>query len=185
MITKEMNMSKKSVLAAIFLIFVGIVFGVVLVSSYRGGVEPGFAGDPQVKLGAPSQIKNPSVDPKGLSKAFVEVSKVVSPTVVTITVTTKVKGKSGNLDDFFHFFGPDFKFREPEPQQGAGSGVIISPDGYILTNNHVVDDADENHVEVITNENHRTKARIIGTDPTTDLAVIKVDGKELPTAAFG
>ena len=179
-------MSKKSVLAAVFLIFVGIVFGVVLVSSFRGGVEPGFAGDQQVKLGAPTPIKNPDYDPKALSKAFIEVSKVVSPTVVSITVTTKAKKHSSNdMNDFFHFFGPDFKAPDPEPTQGAGSGVIISPDGYILTNNHVVDDADEDHVEVATNSHHTLRAKIIGTDPSTDLAVVKVDWKELPTASFG
>jgi serine protease Do len=178
-------MSRKSVLAAIFLIFIGIVFGVVLVSSFRGGIQQGFAGDPQVKLGAPSPIKNSDFDPKGLSKAFIEVSKAVSPTVVTITVTTKVKGKSNDMNDFFHFFGPDFKMPDQEPQQGAGSGVIISPDGYILTNNHVVTDADENKVQVIFNNKHQMKAKIIGTDPSTDLAVIKVEGKDLPTATLG
>ncbi|MBI1804610.1 MAG: Do family serine endopeptidase [Ignavibacteriae bacterium] len=178
-------MSKKSVLAALFLIFVGIVFGVVLVSSFRGGIEPGFAGDQQVKLGAPTPIKNPDYDPKALSKAFIEVSKVVSPTVVSITVTTKAKKHSSDMNDFFHFFGPDFKAPDPEPTQGAGSGVIITPEGYILTNNHVVDDADEDHVEVTTNSHHNMKAKIIGTDPSTDLAIIKVDGKDLPTAALG
>ncbi|MBI1807366.1 MAG: Do family serine endopeptidase [Ignavibacteria bacterium] len=178
-------MSKKSILASIFLIFIGIVFGVVLVSNFKGGVTPGFAGDPQVKLGAPSQIKNNGGDYKGLSKAFIDVSKAVTPTVVTITVTTKVKPKSNDLNEFFHFFGPDGKFPEPEPQQGAGSGVVISPDGYILTNNHVVDDASENGIEVIQNDKHRMKAKIIGTDPTTDLAVIKVEETNIPTAAFG
>ncbi len=178
-------MSKKSVFAAIFLIFVGIIFGVVLVSSFRGGVEPGFAGDPQVKLGAPSQIKNQSYDTKGLSKGFIDVSKAVTPTVVSITVTTKGKEKPEGMDEFFHFFGPDFKFKEPEPTQGAGSGVIINPDGYIMTNNHVVDDADDNGVEVVLSDKSRMKAKIIGTDPTTDLAIIKIDGHNLPTAAFG
>ena len=123
-------MTKKSILAAIFLIFIGIIFGVVLVSSFRGGIEPGFAGDPQVKLGGQSQIKIHSFDTKGFSKAFVEVSKAVSPTVVSITVTTKSKDKSSDdMNDFFHFFGPNFKMPEQEPQQGAGSGVVISPDG--------------------------------------------------------
>ncbi len=179
-------MSRKSVFAALFLIFIGIVFGVVLVSSFRGGIEPVFAGDPQVKLGAKTPIKRVDPDVKAFSKAFVDVSKSVSPTVVSITVTTKGKGKTDNdLNNFFHFFGPDSKFPQPEPQQGAGSGVIISPDGYILTNNHVVEDADDNRVVVSVNDRHELKAKIIGTDPSTDLAVIKIDGKDLPTAAFG
>jgi serine protease Do len=180
----ENHMSKKSVFAAIFLIVVGIVFGVVLVSTFRGGIESGFAGDQNIQLGAPSQVKDPGVDAKGLSKAFIEVSKAVTPTVVTITVTTKAKS-TGDMNDFFHFFGPDGKSPQPEPSMGSGSGVIINPDGYIMTNNHVVEDADESHVEVTFSDNRTMKAKIIGTDPTTDLAVIKVDGKNLPTAAFG
>ncbi|MBI4547673.1 MAG: Do family serine endopeptidase [Ignavibacteriae bacterium] len=178
-------MSKKSVFAALFLIFIGIIFGVVLVSSFRGVVMPGFAGGPDVKLGAQNHIKQSTSEIKALNKAFIEVSKAVTPTVVAITVTTKGKGRSEGLPDFFHFFGPDFKFREPEPQQGSGSGVIISPDGYIMTNNHVVDGADDDGVEVIHHQSRRMKAKVIGTDPTTDLAIIKVDAKELPTAAFG
>src|SRR5437867_8212646 len=118
-------MSKKSVLAAIFLIFIGIVFGVVLVSSFRGGIEPGFAGDPQVKLGAPAPIKSASPDARAINKAFVDVSKAVTPTVVSIVVTTKGKEHSEDMNEFFHFFGPNFKFPQPEPQQDAGSGVII------------------------------------------------------------
>ncbi len=179
-------MNKKSVLAAVFLIFIGIVFGVVLVSSFRGGIEPGFAGDMQVKLGAPSQLKNSNNEVKGLGKAFVQVAKAVSPTVVSITVTTKGKDRSSDdMNDFFHFFGPQFKAPQAEPQQGAGSGVVISPDGYIMTNNHVVEDADDNGIEVSFNDKHDMRAKIIGTDPSTDLAIIKVDATGLPTASFG
>ncbi len=178
-------MNKKSVLAAVFLIFIGILFGAILVSNFKGGIEPGFAGDPQVKLGAPSQIKNASADTKGLSKAFIDVSKTVTPTVVAITVVTKGKGKSEDMSDFFRFFGPNLTPPESEPQQGAGSGFVISPDGYILTNNHVVDEADENGIEVVMSNRQRMKAKLIGTDPTTDLAVVKVDGSNLPTSAFG
>jgi serine protease Do len=182
---KELGMNKKSILAAIFLIFIGIIFGAVLVSNFHGGITPGFAGDPQVKLGAPAPIKDVDFDPKALSKAFIQVSKAVSPTVVSITVTTKAKSSSNDMNEFFHFFGPDFKVPEQEQMQAAGSGVIISPDGYILTNNHVVEDADEHMVDVNLTNTHKAKAKIIGTDPSTDLAVIKIDGHDLPTAALG
>ena len=179
-------MNKRSIVAALFLIFVGIVFGVVLVSNFRGGVEPVYAGDAQVKLGAPSPIKNQAADIKGLSRAFAEVAKAVSPTVVSITVTTKGKeGGSNDMNDFFHFFGPKFRSPQPEPQQGSGSGFVVSPDGYILTNNHVVEDADEKGIEVAFNNKHHLKAKVIGSDPSTDVAVIKVEAHDLPTAAFG
>jgi serine protease Do len=177
-------MSKKSILASIFLVFIGIVFGVVLVSNFGGTIQPGFAGE-DVRLGAPSQVKAGTVDARGLNAAFIEVSKAVTPTVVAITVVTKAKERPDDNNDFFHFFGPNFKFPEPEPQQGAGSGVIVNPDGYILTNNHVVDEADPDGIEVITDGQKKLKAKLIGTDPSTDLAVIKVDGSSLPTAALG
>lgn len=175
-------MTKKSILAAIFLIFIGMIFGVVLVSNFQFGVLQGFAGDPQAKLGAQSQIDNP--DYKALSRAFIDVSKSISPTVVSITVTTKEKKGTQDLRDFFHFFGPQDRIPDV-PQMEGGSGFIISPDGYIMTNNHVVKDADEKKIEVKFSDGRIEKAKIIGTDPTTDLAVIKVDRKDLPTAPLG
>lgn len=182
-------MSKKSILAAVFLITLGIIFGAVLVSSFKGGVELGLAGPAQgagqVKLGATTPLKGQTFDAKAASKAFIEVSKAVTPTVVSITAKSKSKFHSEDFPEFFRFFGPDFKFPEPEPQMGAGSGVIVNPDGYIITNNHVVDGAESDGIEVVLNDKRRFKAKVIGTDPSTDLAVIKIDGNDLPTAALG
>ncbi|MBI4810401.1 MAG: Do family serine endopeptidase [Ignavibacteriales bacterium] len=174
-------MSKKSILAALFLIFIGIIFGMVLVSNFQFGVLPGFAGEQDVALGAQSQVNNP--DYKSLSKAFIDVNKAVSPTVVSITVTTKVKSKSRDLRDFFHFFGPESQIPESMPQIDGGSGFVISGDGYIMTNNHVVADAEK--IDVTFGDGRKMKGKVIGTDPTTDLAIIKVDGKDLATAALG
>jgi serine protease Do len=178
-------MTKKSILAAVFLIFLGIIFGVVLVSNFQGTIEKGFAGRSDVQIGAATPIQNPNAKSKELSRAFIDVSKAVTPTVVTVNVTTKAKGRSQDMNEFFHFFGPDFQFPDPQPQQGSGSGVIISPDGYILTNNHVVENASDNGIEVIFNDRRRLRAKVVGTDPSTDCAIIKVDAKDLPTAAFG
>ncbi len=186
-------MNKKSVLAAIFLVTVGIVFGAILVSNFNGGMKFGFAGDENVKLGTPSKIHN-SIDMGGMRKAFVSVSKAVTPTVVYIKVVTAGSTKSedddnssggGGLEEFFKHFGPGFKFEQPEPQMGAGSGIIINSNGYILTNNHVVEGAADNGVEVVLNDTRSMRARVIGTDPTTDLAVIKVEATDLPTASLG
>jgi serine protease Do len=179
-------MSNSSVIKATFLIFIGIVFGVVLVSNFRGVVAPGLADERDVTIGAPSQVRSGGVDNRALNKAFVDVNKAVTPTVVSIDVLTKPGEGSGKMNEFFHFFGPDFGDEGGgEPMQGSGSGVIINPEGYILTNNHVVKDAQEDHVDVVLNDNRKMKAKIIGTDPSTDLAVIKVDGKDLPTASLG
>ena len=177
-------MSKKSVLAALFLIFIGVIFGVILVSNFTTGITPGYAGDPNVTLGGVNQIKNP--DYKALSKAFIDVSKAVSPTVVSISVMKSSTSKSDQQDlrDFFHFFNPQTPTEEV-PRYEGGSGFVISPDGYIMTNNHVVENADEKKIEVTFNDGRKAKAKIIGTDPTTDLAVIKVDRKDLSTSPLG
>ena len=113
--------------------------------------------------------------------------------VVYIKVTQTGKTQQVTVQDpFSDFFGDFFGFGGRSPQQreykapdrhGAGSGVIISSDGYIVTNNHVVGEADQ--IEVKLNDNREFKGRIIGCDPTTDLALIKVDGKDLPTIPIG
>jgi len=178
-------MSKKSVLIALGLITVGIVFGALLVSNFSGSVGLGLAGgQSEIKLGGPTPVAEASLDLQKASESFVAVSKAVTPTVVSITVTTS-GGKSEMPQDFFHFFGPNFKSPEPQPSQGAGSGVIITPDGYIATNNHVVENATEGGIEVVLNDKSRYRAKLIGTDPTTDLAIIKIDSKDLPVAALG
>jgi serine protease Do len=180
-------MSRKSVLAALVLISVGIVFGALLVGSLDGGVGIGLAGGGgDVKLGGPVPVTTVSQDVKGASASFVSVAKAVTPCVVSITVTTSGKEKGRTTpQDFFHFFGPDGRPPESEPSQGSGSGVVITPDGYIVTNNHVVEGADKDGIEVVLNDKSRYKARLVGTDPTTDLAVIRIDARDLTAAALG
>ena len=124
---------------------------------------------------------------------FVRINQKISPAVVAITSTKVVKrGRSmGSQDDFFHFFfGPNRQNPdgdgegEEQKQRSGGSGFIISPDGYIVTNNHVVEDADE--VDVTISDEHKVKAKVVGKDPATDLALLKVDdGKTLPFVALG
>ncbi len=92
-------------------------------------------------------------------------------------------------DRFDDFFGDKFKFEAPRPEQGntpmkvgTGSGVIISEDGYIVTNNHVIADADD--IEVTLYDNKNFKAKVIGTDPSTDLALLQIKAEGLPTVPF-
>jgi serine protease Do len=178
---------KKTVLTSLVLVTVGIIFGAILVSNFSGGVDLGFAhGGGDVKLGGPVPVNNQNSNLKAVSDNFVSVAKAVTPSVVAITVTTSGKSAEKNMPrDFFHFFGPDFKAPESQPEQGFGSGVIITADGYIATNNHVVDDADKDGIEVVMHDKIRYKAKLIGTDPSTDLAVIKIEAKNLPVAALG
>jgi serine protease Do len=170
-------MSKKSIIASVLLLFFGVVFSFML--------GPRLACESQIKLGGAPPINNP--DYKSLSKAFIDVSKAVSPTVVSITVTTKPKSKNDQQGNewFFHFFGPEGQQQQQVPQMEGGSGFVISSDGYIMTNNHVVADADEKKIEVTFSDGKKEKAKIIGTDPTTDLAIIRVERKDLSVAALG
>ncbi len=179
-------MSKKSIFVALFLITIGIVLGALIVSNAPQGVGLGLAGGrDNIKLGA-SAPPISGGDLKLAPNTFVQVAKAVTPTVVSITVTSSSKKGDRNFPDFFHFFGPEFQPRQPEKSQGAGSGVIVTPNGYIVTNNHVVEGADEDGIEVrMENQKLRYKAKLIGTDPTTDLAVIKIDQDNLPVAALG
>lgn len=115
--------------------------------------------------------------------------------VVHIKATTNAKqyadggGQQQYVDPFEYFFGfggrggNGFQRPQPQPRIGSGSGVIISTDGYIITNNHVIDGADE--LEVTLNDNRKFAAKLIGTDPATDIALIKIDAKDLPTIPFG
>jgi len=118
---------------------------------------------------------------------FAEINKRVSPAVVAIYSTKVVKYSHPFFnDDFFRFFfgNPPKEEEQEEKIQSGGSGFIISPDGYILTNEHVVSEADE--VEVVIGKDEHIKAKVVGKDAPTDLALLKIDSKEpLPTIPLG
>ncbi len=111
-----------------------------------------------------------------------------SPAVVSIHSTKALPKDANNplvRDPFFrYFFGDTRNMQIPqEMQSGIGSGVIVTKDGYILTNNHVIQDADEINVKM--SDGRTIKAKVIGSDPDTDLAILKIDQKDLPTIAIG
>ncbi len=130
-----------------------------------------------------------------LDKAMETLAARVTPAVVNVTVTSKSKEASGqqmpeDMQQFFgqggqfgQFFGPYMRKGQPEIEHGMGSGVVISPDGYIVTNNHVVDGAVD--IRVTTSNRHVMKAKLVGTDPLTDLAVLKVNATDLASAPWG
>ncbi|HYF17711.1 MAG TPA: trypsin-like peptidase domain-containing protein [Ramlibacter sp.] len=112
--------------------------------------------------------------------SFRQAAQKASAAVVSIN-TSKARPRHPNSNDpWFRFFFGD---QGGQPQVGLGSGVIISPDGYILTNNHVVEGADE--IEVTLNDSRTTQAKVIGTDPDTDLAVLKITLERLPVITLG
>ena len=112
--------------------------------------------------------------------SFRQAAQQASAAVVSIN-TSKAARRHPNSDDpWFRFFFGD---GNDEPQVGLGSGVIVSPDGYILTNNHVIEGADE--IEVVLNDNRRARAKLIGNDPDTDLAVLQIKMDKLPVIILG
>jgi serine protease Do len=133
-----------------------------------------------------------------LDRAMEALAARVTPAVVNVTVTSRSKPDPAEeqlpegLQQFFgpsdqsgpsgQFFGPNRR-QQPQVEHGLGSGVVVSPDGYIVTNNHVVDGATD--IRVTTSDRRVLKARLIGTDPLTDLAVIKVDDAHLPSVPWG
>ena len=154
-----------------------------------------------VRAGAnpPANVKVTQRSEAASTHGYSAIVKQVVPAVVNIS-STKVVKTSGNFgvpDDLFRqFFGdqgdqggqggqfnaPSRRFNVPQGEQreqGTGSGVIVSPEGYILTNNHVVEGATE--VMVTLHDKRELKARVIGTDPSTDIAVIKIEGSNFPT----
>src|SRR5581483_4977588 len=129
-----------------------------------------------------------------LDKAMETVAARVTPPVVNVTVASRTKPDSANnevpqdMQQFFggpfgQFFGPHMRQQQPQIEHGMGSGVVISPDGYIVTNNHVVDGAVD--VRVTTSNRRVLKAKVVGTDALTDLAVLKVDANDLTSAPWG
>jgi serine protease Do len=121
----------------------------------------------------------------GVLPSFADIAERVRPSVVYITTQQKVQGmQHPDLPPGFdYFFGPNQNPRRPQIRQGSGSGFIVSQDGYILTNNHVVQDAD--HVKVTLLDNREFDARVVGRDRPTDVAVIKINASRLTPIALG
>lgn len=114
---------------------------------------------------------------------FTRAAEMTVNAVVGVKSTQQVQ-QSAVVDPFFeYFFGYRGQQQPPKAKEGYGSGVIISSDGYIVTNNHVIADADE--LTVTLNDKRQYDATLIGTDPATDIALIKIDATDLPTIPFG
>jgi serine protease Do len=177
-------MTKKQIFIVGALMVLSLAIGAFLVTDFDR-LPLGIAG-PDIKLGADNPPVAPSAAATTLNDAFVAVSKAVTPQVVTITVTSNapVSNRRDNGDE--EEFDPFDMFRMPQqgPQRGSGSGVIISSDGYILTNNHVVESASPTGIKVDLNDGRKFDAKLVGHDPLTDLAVIKISASDLPVAAF-
>ncbi|HET7363688.1 MAG TPA: DegQ family serine endoprotease [Burkholderiales bacterium] len=148
------------------------------------GCSASNAAGPQ-PAAAPAATASAAVRGPGFD--FTQLAKDEGPAVVNISVTKEVAAQMPQLDPsdpFYQFFR---RFQGPSPRQiperGIGSGFIISPDGYILTNAHVIDGVKE--VQVKLTDRREFTARVVGTDTKTDVALIKIDAKNLPTVRLG
>jgi len=166
-------MKVKKFVGIFALVFTGIVLGAILVSGFNW-VRPGLA---DIFLGSNTPPVNLNADANSFSQSFIEVADKVTPSIVQIQVVSEVENPHSD------FFFPFQDFDMPKEQEGSGSGIIISDDGYILTNNHVVEDAKKVTVTLI--DKRKFDAKVIGNDPLTDLAVIKVNTSGLSEAYLG
>jgi serine protease Do len=172
-------------------VFARARIGGAIVGAFFGGLMFASAFDLTHKSFAQTTSKPPAQDTRPVadfSNSFVSIAEHVTPAVVSITTSRDARAMSDprlrgrvppGLEDFFQQFGP----QRAEPQEASGSGFVVTKDGYILTNNHVVADADR--VTVTLDDQRIFKAKVIGRDPTTDVAVIKIDAADLPVVSMG
>src|SRR5579871_2071191 len=179
MIKQEFGLRRKTAALAVALLLGLGGFGIARANRINSANPP-----------APVKLADANEGPS--RTGFAPVVKKVLPAVVNISSSKVVKTPAGfnqMPDDplFRQFFGNEFGrgFNMPRErrEQGLGSGVIMSPNGYIVTNNHVVDGA--SNVLVTLSDKREFKARVIGTDPKTDIAVVKIDASDLPSIVVG
>lgn len=190
--TIEKRSFRVGLIAGLFL-FAGLIGGIAI--SSRHGLMSDAVSAENAQLPLPANTSPPN---------FVSVVKAVTPAVVNISTTRVVRGPQGGgggggngggeqmspfMDDpfFRQFFGDEFfrRFQVPRERRESslGSGVIVSTDGYIITNNHVIAKADE--IKVLLSDRREFTGKVVGTDPKTDLAVVKINAKDLPMVPWG
>ena len=131
-------------------------------------------------LVAPSPAASAASAERQALTSFRDAARKAAPTVVSVSASNTAARQNRRSDPWFRYFFGD---QESQPQSGVGSGVIVSPEGYVLTNNHVVDRMDD--IQIMLTDGRKAVAKVIGTDPDTDLAVLKVELDRLPAITFG
>jgi serine protease Do len=176
-----------------FLITIGLLAGLVLTGRLKSAEESLAAEQPAAAAGpaSPSQTRSATPAPVAAPAALPDLTAVAARVIGSITnisSTQIVRAPSSPFqnDPFFrYFFGDDDPFSSRDRRaQSLGSGVIVSPDGYLLTNNHVIGNAYD-EVTVVLCDKREVPSKIVGTDEWTDIAVLKIDAHDLPTLPWG
>ena len=175
--------TKKQLYRSALLIAIGLMIGLVIALQFYY---------PSTAYAQGQKISEQSIDLlTKTGKAMAEITAAVKPAIVNISTTRTVK-VSGGADPFFddpffrRFFGDELgRQRQPKEHKtaGLGSGVIVSSEGYIITNYHVVKDADE--IKVLLADKREFKGKVIGSDPKTEVSIVKIEAAGLPTVAWG
>ena len=144
-------------------------------------LKPNWLGQPAASGTVVPVLESSAPAAATAASGYRSAAQAAAPAVVSIS-TSKAPARNPYADDpwFRFFYGEQ---AAPQPQTGLGSGVIVSPAGYLLTNHHVIEDADE--IEVQLSDGRKAAARVIGTDPETDLAVLKIGLDQLPVITLG
>jgi serine protease Do len=189
----EENMRKQTKLSGLVLILIGVLAGALVFTSSNGSNQQSVLGSSSVNQVYDSPANRPVTTLKEFNQAFVDIAKAANPTVITVFTEKVFKVRRFGGWPFFQSPFEDFFGRQPQQRQepeeqefrqrGLGSGVIVSEDGYTLTNNHVIKDADTINVRL--HDERTFPAKIVGVDPQTDLAVLKIDADNLPDAKIG
>ncbi|MFC3686600.1 trypsin-like peptidase domain-containing protein [Hydrogenophaga luteola] len=165
----------------IWLLFAQTVTVAVAVLFVVGTLKPHWLDRRNVLPTVVPVVESPGpISEEASATSFREAAKRASPAVVSIN-TSKAPDQTQMADPWFRFFFGEQG--QGQPQAGLGSGVIVSEAGYILTNNHVIEEADQ--IEVVLNDGRRSTAQVIGTDPETDLAILKISLGNLPVITLG
>ena len=188
--------TRTKVLSLSALVLAAVVFGMILAGSldFTRAASADASAAATVPAAAPATASRPVA---GGLPSFADIAERVMPAVVSIRSTDIIKPsqRRGGMERFFGegtpfhpFFGPDRQqggdLQEEQQQQSGGTGFLIEADGYVLTNNHVIDGAEK--VEVTVGETDVYKAKVVGRDPATDLALLKIEGpRPFPTLPFG
>ncbi|TYP95384.1 Do/DeqQ family serine protease [Fodinibius salinus] len=174
-------------LTGILLVLIGIIIG-TLMAYYQQ--QNSVNDQAEVDVTEVKHSDRPIFSDEQLAKIddrflFKQISERVKPTVVYIEASVPFSGRRMPDDEIHNDEDGFWGDMIPKRAQTVGSGVIISSDGYILTNNHVIDGAVDDQIEVTLNDKRTFKGRIVGQDPTTDLAVLKIGAKNLPVVTIG